>query len=159
MSASTGCLGGRKSLFAHTARRLPRTTHQATACHPCHASHSGLAQSLVQLAAGVRHCATGDLSPLALPGIPALLALEIHAWTAADPYGPASPQPPYGAGEPVVGRGAYRQRTLAQARLTRVPPHHTQVSAHAPEPWTRETRDDTTLAHLCASSCPSDRGV
>ena len=64
---------------------------------------AGLAGALVRLASGISHCTTGDLYPLASAGIPAVLALEVEAWTPADPSGPASPHPPDGAGEPLVG--------------------------------------------------------
>ena len=60
---------------------------------------------------------------------------------------------------PSWGRGAHRQRTVAEAGPTRVTTHHPEVSAEAPEPWSRETCDDATLADLCAQSCPGDRGL
>ena len=88
----------RKQLALYQERHVnPR---RATRCHP---PRPGLARALVRLASGLGRGAPRDLSPLASAGIPALLALEIHTWTPADPCGPASPHPPHGAGEPVVG--------------------------------------------------------
>jgi hypothetical protein len=92
-----------RALFAHTARPIPEAPCHAPACHRCHPPHLGLAGTLVRLASGLSHCATGDLSSLASAGIPALLALAIWAWMPANPCGPASARPPYGSEEPVVG--------------------------------------------------------
>ena len=44
---------GGKPFSAQTARALPGTRHQATACHPCDPFHPGLARSLVRLAPGL----------------------------------------------------------------------------------------------------------
>src|SRR5437763_2023509 len=118
LSASSSCTRSRKPLSAHAARAVSGAPCATQTCDQRHPPRLGLAGTLVRLASGISHGATGDLDPLASAGLPALLALEIQAWTSADPCGPASPHPAYGAGEPVMGRGAYRQRTLAQAGLT-----------------------------------------
>src|SRR4029453_13452153 len=65
----------RKPLFAEAGGAVSRAPCDTQTCSQRHASHSDLAQSFVSLAAGVSHCAPGDLSPLASAGIPALLAL------------------------------------------------------------------------------------
>ena len=119
------------------------------ACHQHDARRSGLALALVRLAAGLACRATGDFDPLAPPGVPALVALEIQAGTATDPGGPPSADLPHGPRPPDVGPGAHRQRTAAQAGPARVPTNRAQIFAEAPEPRSGHTRAVPALVHVC----------
>ena len=72
-----------ENLFLRKQLALYQERHvQAQTCHQCHPSRPGLARALVRLAPGPRRCATRNLDPLASPGIPAVLAVEVPARTA-----------------------------------------------------------------------------
>src|SRR5262249_576431 len=93
---STRFPGRRKPLSPQTARAVSRATRHTSACHQCYALCPHLARSLLRLAHRLIDCHTTDLYPLASPGVPAVLALEIASWTTTHSGGAASAYPPDG---------------------------------------------------------------
>ena len=85
LSALTRRTRSRKPVPAHTVSAVPGAPRHAPTHHCSHPPCSGLARALVQLARSPGRGATGHLSPLASPGVSALLALEIHTWMPIHP--------------------------------------------------------------------------
>src|SRR5215813_11963741 len=99
---------------------------------PGHATHADLACPMLQLATGPGDCLTSHVDPLASPGNPAVLGLEIPAWPPTNTAGAAGTHPPHGPRQPHVGRGADRQRTAPQDGPPGVPTHGAQIPAALP---------------------------
>ena len=57
------------------------------------------------------------LLPWDRAGFRLIWRFEVAPWTTRDPGGIASAHPTHGLGEPAPGRGAHRQRAIAQARV------------------------------------------
>jgi hypothetical protein len=124
-------VGGRPFLPSQDERRgdlLPR--HDYWRCSKCRRSvtpeqdpirhdgvivshHAGSAQSVVQLAGRSDRGEAQDLRHLAPQELPALLALEVRSWPAADSCRASTSDSKNGARESLVGRRADRQRATA----------------------------------------------
>src|SRR5215831_6445070 len=118
-----------ENLFLRKQLAFYRTQGQAPACRQFDPSDAGSAQSVVQLAGRSDRGEAQDLRHLAPQGIPALLALEVRSWPAANSCRASTSDSKNGARESLVGRGADRQRAPAQARSSRLAANDTEVYA------------------------------
>jgi len=90
-------------------------------------SRPGLAWAVLRLATRPSGGATRDISPLASAGVPVILALEVHPWTPAYPYGPPRTHPSHGSGESDLGRGAHCHGTSITRFQARAPYYLAEV--------------------------------
>ena len=99
-----------------------------------------------------------DLSPLASPGIPPVLALEIHLWTATAPCGITSAHSPMTRDNPTWGQERIANELLLKLGL-RVSPR--TVRKYMPQRGNHRQgkRASSTLADLSAQSCQGYRGL
>ena len=112
----------------------------------------------VPMARCARECEAGYTTPLALQRIPALLALEVqdNGKTSLDQR-PSGSDLEDGHGEPLVRRGAHRQRIEAETGDPGLTPDRREIPVQRRSP--ARAGSQTALADLRPESCQSDRGV
>ena len=145
-----------KSFSAQAVGPVSGTLDHTSARHRCHPSHHDLARPLVRLAPRAGPCPTRDVDPLASPGIPAVLALDLPSWTATDPYALQARVRRMARENPTWGEEQIANELMLKLGL-RVSPR--TVRKYLPErsgQWSRQ-RVLPALADVCAQSCPGDR--
>src|SRR5207249_11646997 len=101
---------------APTVGVLPGTPGSSTQAHRRSAVLLGAVVSTIQLESGIDDRQTGDPNGLASQGVQAVLAVEVAVGKTADSRKSSPADCAHGAGEPDLGRGAHRSRTVGEAR-------------------------------------------
>src|SRR5215469_6546182 len=111
-----GAIECRGAVSAQTVGVLPGTPGSAPQAHRRSALLLGSVVSTIQLESVIDDRQAGDPHRLASQELQAVLAVEVAVGTTAD-SGKSSPADcAHGAGEPDLGRGAHRRRTVREAR-------------------------------------------
>ena len=112
----TGGIECRGAVPAQTVGVLPGTPGSSTQAHRRSAVLLGAVVSTIQLESGIDDRQTGDPNRLASQGVQAVLAVEVALGKTADCRKSSPADCAHGAGEPDLGRGAHRSRTVGEAR-------------------------------------------